>query len=46
MGDSNHLHHLHAWEIVRLPGEHKDMEVHATNVGRYQIKQSHIEQPV
>jgi hypothetical protein len=36
MGDSNHLHHLHAWEVEKLDG-HKDVEIHAGETGRYKI---------
>ena len=38
MGDSNHLHHFHAWEIEKVFGEHKNMDVHSSNLGRYKIK--------
>ena len=36
MGDNNHLHHLHTWDVEIIEG-HKNMDIHATNQGRYKI---------
>mmetsp|Transcript_39383 Transcript_39383/g.29094 ORF Transcript_39383/g.29094 Transcript_39383/m.29094 type:complete len:259 (+) Transcript_39383:208-984(+) len=38
MGDSQHLHHLHTFEIQKLEG-HKDVEAHVHAGGRYKFKQ-------
>lgn len=37
MGDSHHLHHLHAFDIKKIPG-HKDVEAHVHQTGRYKFK--------
>lgn len=37
IGDSQHLHHLHAFEIKKIPG-HKDVEAHVHAGGRYKFK--------
>jgi hypothetical protein len=37
MGDSQHLHHLHTFEIVKIEG-HKDVEAHVHAGGRYKFK--------
>ena len=34
MGDQQHLHHLHAFDIKKIPG-HKDVEAHIHATGRY-----------
>ena len=37
MGDSQHLHHLHAFDIKKIDG-HKDVEAHVHAGGRYKFK--------
>jgi len=37
MGDTQHLHHLHTFELVKIPG-HKDVEAHVHAGGRYKFK--------
>jgi tartrate dehydratase beta subunit/fumarate hydratase class I family protein len=37
MGDTHHLHHLHAFDIKKIPG-HKDVEAHVHTGGRYKFK--------
>ena len=37
LGDSQHLHHLHVFDIKKLPG-HKDVEAHVHAGGRYKFK--------
>jgi hypothetical protein len=37
MGDLQHLHHLHAFAIEKIPG-HKDVEGHIHSAGRYKFK--------
>ena len=37
MGDRNHLHHLHTFEIGKLEG-HRDVEAHAYSNGRYKLR--------
>ena len=37
MGDSQHLHHLHAFAIEKIDG-HKDVEAHVHAGGRYKFK--------
>eukprot|EP00352_Strombidinopsis_acuminata_P006865 CAMPEP_0176367694 /NCGR_PEP_ID=MMETSP0126-20121128/22067_1 /TAXON_ID=141414 ORGANISM="Strombidinopsis acuminatum, Strain SPMC142" /NCGR_SAMPLE_ID=MMETSP0126 /ASSEMBLY_ACC=CAM_ASM_000229 /LENGTH=151 /DNA_ID=CAMNT_0017725633 /DNA_START=806 /DNA_END=1261 /DNA_ORIENTATION=+ len=36
IGDRNHLHHLHTFELEKLDG-HKDVEAHAHANGRYKL---------
>lgn len=44
MGDTQHLHHLHAFAFEKLPG-HKDVEAHFHASGRYKFKSlSHDQQ--
>ena len=38
MGDSQHLHHLHTFDLKKLDG-HKDVEAHLHSGGRYKFKQ-------
>lgn len=37
MGDKAHLHHLHAWSVIKIEG-HKDVEAHSHAGGRYKLK--------
>ena len=37
MGDANHLHHLHVFDLMKLDG-HRDVEAHAHSNGRYKVK--------
>jgi len=37
MGDTQHLHHLHAFSIEKVPG-HKDVDAHVHAGGRYKFK--------
>ncbi|TNV84060.1 hypothetical protein FGO68_gene6772 [Halteria grandinella] len=44
MGDTAHLHHLHAFAFEKLPG-HKDVEAHIHSSGRYKFRSvSHSEE--
>jgi len=44
MGDTSHLHHLHAFAFEILGG-HKDVEAHIHQSGRYKFKSiSHSEE--
>ena len=40
MGDNQHLHHLHVFDIKKIPG-HKDVEAHVHAGGRYKFKINH-----
>ena len=42
MGDTQHLHHLHAFAIEKIPG-HKDVDAHVHAGGRYKFKTVHHE---
>ena len=44
MGDQVHLHHLHAWSVEKLLGDHKNMDLHAQEAGRYKIAPARLEQ--
>lgn len=37
MGDTQHLHHLHAFSIEKIEG-HKDVDAHVHAGGRYKFK--------
>jgi len=37
LGDSQHLHHLHTFDIKKIDG-HKDVEAHVHTGGRYKFK--------
>ena len=37
MGDTQHLHHLHAFSFEKIPG-HKDVEAYVNMAGRYKFK--------
>ena len=37
MGDANHLHHMHIFDIKKLDG-HRDVEAHAHSNGRYKVR--------
>jgi hypothetical protein len=39
LGDHQHLHHLHAFDIKKIEG-HLDVEAHIHNTGRYKFKQT------
>jgi Co/Zn/Cd efflux system component len=36
MGDSQHLHHLHGWEVTKTEG-HMDVDVKVMEQGRYKV---------
>lgn len=37
MGDQQHLHHLHVFDLKKVEG-HKDVEAHVHITGRYKFK--------
>jgi hypothetical protein len=37
MGDTQHLHHLHAFSFEKIPG-HKDVDAYVNTGGRYKFK--------
>lgn len=37
LGDSHHLHHLHAWSVKQIDGHMEGIDVRVSEQGRYKL---------